>query len=69
MEVNWSINMLGMLNIQGGMGEALDDQVLSLQMTSALTLDPCQVPISTRLLFKSSNLGTLSNGGEGVGIQ
>ena len=44
MEVNWSINMLGMLNIQGGMGEALDDQVLSLQMTSALTLDPCQVP-------------------------
>ena len=26
-----------------GVGEALDDQVLSLQMTSALGLDPCQV--------------------------
>ena len=26
-----------------GMGEALDDQVLSIQMSSALTLDPCQV--------------------------
>jgi hypothetical protein len=24
-------------------GEALEDQVLSLQMNSALTLDPCQV--------------------------
>jgi hypothetical protein len=28
------------------MGEVLDDQVLSLQMSSALTLDPCQVPFS-----------------------
>jgi hypothetical protein len=39
-----------------GMGETLEDQVLSLQMASALALDPCQVSCDPSLSLQPSSI-------------